>query len=412
MLALGFGFVEVGTVTPLPQAGNPRPRLFRLAEDRAVINRMGFNNRGPAGGIGAACCGAAGSPASIGVNVGANKDSTDRIADYVSGVRTMAPVADYLRSTSARPTRRACAGCRTRARCSELLAAVQQVGAKKPVFLQGRARSRRTLTRSGSFVPPSTTGIDALIVSNTTVSRPPLRSRYAAEAGGLSGAPLKPLALEALREFRRASGGEIPLIGVGGIATAEDAWERIRAGASLVQLYTRDGLRRPGIARADRRRAGERLSARRLRQHCRGGRERIAAARHVAACCLSFLVAAAAHWRRSSHRPASACPRADPGGHGMVSAADPRAAAAGVEMLRPAAARPMRRSRRCSRSTSSSRKARASAAAAFFIRGDGRTHRLATIDGRETRPGGRDPNWFMGPGGKPLPPRQMRCSAG
>jgi dihydroorotate dehydrogenase len=246
MLSLGFGFVEVGTLTPRPQAGNPKPRLFRLAEDRAVINRMGFNNGGqPAAFARLREC--MHMPGVVGVNVGANKDSEDRIADYVSGVRAMAPVARYVTINISSPNTPGLRGLQDGGALDELLAAIQAVGAKKPIFLkvapdlgEGDAERivRAAIDRS----------IDAIIVSNTTVSRPPLKSRFAEEQGGLSGAPLKTRALEALRKFRSASGGEMPLIGVGGIATADDAWERIRAGASLVQLYSAMVYEGPHIA--------------------------------------------------------------------------------------------------------------------------------------------------------------------
>jgi dihydroorotate dehydrogenase len=247
MLSLGFGFVEVGTVTPRPQRGNESPRLFRLVRDRAVINRMGFNN--------------AGQPSAferlqrltnvhgiIGVNVGANKDSADRIADYVSGVRAMAPVARYLTINISSPNTPGLRGLQEEGALEELLAAVRGAGAKKPIFLKvapdlGNGDPERIVRAAIDHK------IDALIVANTTVSRPPLRSRYAGEAGGLSGAPLKPLALQALRQFHLASAGEIPLIAAGGIATANDAWERICAGASLVQLYSAMVFEGPGIAR-------------------------------------------------------------------------------------------------------------------------------------------------------------------
>jgi dihydroorotate dehydrogenase len=257
MLSLGFGFVEVGTLTPRPQPGNPRPRLFRLKEDRAVINRLGFNNRGQP----AACerlLGCTHVHGIIGVNVGANKDSNDRIADYVAGVRTMAPVARYLTINISSPNTPGLRGLQDEGALDELLAAVQAVGANKPIFLKvapdlAECDPERIARAAIDH------RIDGLIVSNTTVSRPALGSRLASEAGGLSGAPLGPLALDALRKFRGASGGEIPLIGVGGIASAEDAWERIRAGASLVQLYTAMVYEGPGIARRIARGLAERL---------------------------------------------------------------------------------------------------------------------------------------------------------
>jgi dihydroorotate dehydrogenase len=248
MLSLGFGFVEVGTVTPLPQPGNPKPRMFRLVEDKAVINRLGFNNEGQ-------------QPARlrlarrdrrrgvVGVNIGANKDSADRIADYVAGVRAMCAVADYLTINISSPNTPGLRGLQDAGELDALLSAIAQARVENgpPVFLKvapdlsddGPDRIARAAIDHG---------MDALIVSNTTVSRPVLKSRYGGEQGGLSGAPLKPLALEALRRFRSASGGEIPLIGVGGIATSDDAWERIRAGASLIQLYSAMVYEGAGIA--------------------------------------------------------------------------------------------------------------------------------------------------------------------
>jgi dihydroorotate dehydrogenase len=247
MLGLGFGFVELGTVTPAPQAGNPKPRLFRIAEDRAAINRMGFNNEGqPAAferlsrrdrtrGI-------------VGVNFGANKDSAERIPDYVAGVRSMSPVADYLTVNISSPNTPGLRGLQEEGALDELLAAVQEARSGKPIFLKVapdlNPGDPERIVRAAIDHK-----IDAIIVSNTTVSRRPLKSVRGVEAGGLSGEPLKTLALEALRNFRRASGGDIPLIGVGGISTADDAWERIRAGASLIQLYTAMVYEGPGIAR-------------------------------------------------------------------------------------------------------------------------------------------------------------------
>jgi dihydroorotate dehydrogenase len=246
MLGMGFGFVEIGTVTPRAQPGNPKPRLFRLKEDRAVINRLGFNNQGQEAafdrlrrltrihGV-------------IGANVGANKDSADRIADYAEGVAKLAPVARYLTINISSPNTPGLRGLQGDGALDELLAAVQEARGRTPIFLKvapdlGEGDPERIVRSAIDH------RVDALIVANTTVTRPPLKSRFASEAGGLSGEPLKPLALEALRHFRAASGGAIPLIGVGGIATAEDAWERITAGASLVQLYSAMVYEGPGIA--------------------------------------------------------------------------------------------------------------------------------------------------------------------
>ncbi len=247
MLGLGFGFIEIGTLTPRPQEGNPKPRLFRLRADQAVINRLGFNNRGQPSAFERLQRGSHGHGI-IGVNVGANKDSTDRIADYVSGVRAMSSVASYLTINISSPNTPGLRGLQDEGALNELLAAVQGVRSKKPIFLKV-APDLEEVDHERIVRAVIDHGIDALIVSNTTISRPLLRSRFAAEAGGLSGAPLKPLAREALRKFRSASGGGIPLIGVGGIANADDAWERIRAGASLIQLYTAMVYEGPGIAR-------------------------------------------------------------------------------------------------------------------------------------------------------------------
>ena len=249
MLSLGFGFVEVGTVTPRPQAGNAKPRLFRLAEDKAVINRMGFNNRGqPAAYARLIEC--RHRHGVIGVNIGANKDSEDRIADYAAGVRAMSAVAKYLTINVSSPNTPGLRQLQDEGALRALLSAVSEEREEHgpPIFLKvapdlGEGEPDQIVRAAIQH------GVDAIIVANTTVSRPALTSRHAGEGGGLSGAPLKPLALKALREFRSASGGEIPLIGVGGIANADDAWERIRAGASLVQLYTAMVYEGPGIAR-------------------------------------------------------------------------------------------------------------------------------------------------------------------
>jgi dihydroorotate dehydrogenase len=247
MLSLGFGFVEVGTITPKPQSGNPKPRLFRLSEDHAVINRMGFNSRGqPAAFARLLRC--THHHGIIGVNVGANRDSTDRIADYVEGVRSMSAVARYLTINISSPNTPGLRKLQDEGELNELLSAVQSVGSRTPIFLKV-APDREERMPERIVRAALDHGIAGIIVANTTVSRPVLRSRLAGEAGGLSGRPLKSLALDALRRFRSAGSGEIPLIGVGGIENADDAWERIRAGASLVQLYSAMVYEGPGIAR-------------------------------------------------------------------------------------------------------------------------------------------------------------------
>ena len=260
MLSMGFGFVEVGTLTPRPQDGNPRPRLFRLTEDQAVINRMGFSNRGQPEAFQRLidCTHMHGV---IGVNIGANKDSADRIADYAQGVRAMAPVAKYLTINVSSPNTPGLRQLQDEGALNALLEAVNETRPKDgpPIFL-------KVAPDLGEGEPDQIVRvalqhrIDALIVANTTVARPPLKSRYATEQGGLSGAPLKALALKALRDFRSASGGQIPLIGVGGIANADDAWERIRAGASLVQLYSAMVYEGPHIAARIARGLAERVS--------------------------------------------------------------------------------------------------------------------------------------------------------
>jgi len=249
MLGLGLGFVEVGTLTPRPQNGNPRPRLFRLAQDGAVINRMGFNNRGQAMAL-ARLQRRDRSLGVVGVNVGANKDSADRIADYAQGVRAMAPVADYLTVNISSPNTPGLRNLQSGGELAELLAAVREareIGGP-PVFLKVapdlEGGDHERIARAALDH-----GVNALIVANTTVARPPLRSRYANEAGGLSGRPLTGIALDQLRRFRSIVGTELPLIAAGGIASADDAWARIRAGASLVQLYTALVYEGPGLAR-------------------------------------------------------------------------------------------------------------------------------------------------------------------
>lgn len=250
MLRQGFGFVEVGTLTPRPQQGNPTPRLFRLAEDRAVINRMGFNNGGQAAAA-QRLTRRLGRPGIVGVNIGANKDSDDRIADYTQGARAMAGLASYLTVNISSPNTPGLRALQSREALDELLDGVMtsRGAGGPPVFLKVAPDLEPADVDDIAGVAMARK-IDALIVSNTTIDRPrELRSPLAGESGGLSGAPLKGRALEMLRQFRRATGGALPLIGVGGIGSAEDAYERIRAGASLVQLYTALVYEGPGLVR-------------------------------------------------------------------------------------------------------------------------------------------------------------------
>jgi dihydroorotate dehydrogenase len=264
LLRLGFGFAEVGSITPLPQAGNPRPRLFRLVEDRAVINRMGFNNRGAADAAKRlAERKARGGPSAslrtgvVGINIGANKDSPDRIADYAEMARIMAPLASYLAVNVSSPNTPGLRALQDEGALSELLDAVLEARGEyadpnrshvPPIFLKVAPDLEPADIDAISRIAIDKR-LGALIVSNTTISRPPLQSRFAGEAGGLSGEPLRDLAHQRLRDFRKATGGAVPLIGVGGISNAEDAWARIRAGASAVQLYSAMVYQGPGIAR-------------------------------------------------------------------------------------------------------------------------------------------------------------------
>ncbi len=246
---LGFGFVEVGTVTPRAQAGNPKPRIFRLDQDGAVINRMGFNSTGfdtvadrlsrrVRAGI-------------VGVNLGKNRDSLDAAADYEHGIRRMAGLADYLVVNISSPNTPGLRGLQARAPLNSLLrrliAARKKTGSGPPLLLKVAPDLTFAECRDIAEVALDT-GIDGLIVANTTIERPAtLVSRYAAEAGGLSGRPLFAASTALLAELYRLTQGRLPLIGVGGVASPEDAYAKIRAGASLVQLYTALVFAGPGL---------------------------------------------------------------------------------------------------------------------------------------------------------------------
>ena len=232
MLRLGFGFVEVGTVTPLPQAGNPKPRIFRLVADAAVINRLGFNNGGVATAVARL---AARRPAGIvGVNIGANKDSADRIADYACGARAAAAVADYLTVNVSSPNTPGLRGLQDPGELTALIAAVRAAAGATPVFVKV-APDLDASAIDGIARVAIDARLAGLIVSNTTLARPGVTS---AEAGGLSGAPLFVPSTDVLRAFARATGKALPLIGVGGVASGAQAYAKVRAGASAVQLYT------------------------------------------------------------------------------------------------------------------------------------------------------------------------------
>ncbi len=256
----GFAFSEVGTLTPQPQVGNPRPRLFRLVEDGAVINRMGFNNGGHAGAYDR-LTGKRPKGLIVGVNIGANKDSEDRIVDYVTGVAALGRHADYITVNISSPNTPGLRALQDRGALDSLLAAVMSA--------RGTGGPPVWLKVAPDLEPADVTDIaevalahkvDALIVSNTTITRPAtLRSLLATEGGGLSGAPLHDLALQRLLDFRRATGGAVPLIGVGGIGNADQAYARIRAGASLIQLYSALVYEGPMLAHAINRGLAERL---------------------------------------------------------------------------------------------------------------------------------------------------------
>ena len=243
---LGFGFLECGSVTPLAQQGNPKPRLFRLSEDRAIINRMGFNNDGletfavhlsarPTGTV-------------VGANLGANKDTEDRAADYVTGLRRLAGLSDYFTVNISSPNTPGLRALQGREALDDLLGRVAEARPETtPVFL--KIAPDLTEVEIVMIVEAAIAhGVDALIVSNTTLDRPEsLRSALAGEAGGLSGEPLRERAQAALRHAAEAAQGRLPLIGVGGIASGADAYARIRAGACAVQLYSALIYEGPGL---------------------------------------------------------------------------------------------------------------------------------------------------------------------
>ena len=244
LLNLGFGFAECGTVTPKPQAGNPKPRIFRLMRDQAVINRLGFNNEGHARAL-SRLSARQGRGGIVGVNIGANRDSLDRIADYEEGVRTFAPVASYLSVNISSPNTSGLRALQDRESLSELLQRVMrardekagQIGRSVPVFLKiAPDLSEKGLADIAEEVLDKK--VDGLIVSNTTLSREGLSDASAKEAGGLSGKPLFDLSTMVLARMRNLVGPGLPIIGVGGVHSTETALEKIRAGADLVQLYT------------------------------------------------------------------------------------------------------------------------------------------------------------------------------
>lgn len=239
MLAQGLSFVEVGTVTPLAQAGNPRPRLFRLPEDAAVINRMGFNNEGHGalrrrlesrrsrGGI-------------IGINIGANKEAADRIGDYVSGLEAFRDIASYLTVNISSPNTPGLRNLQSRPELEALLGRLNEARAKRaaPPLLVKIAPDLAEADLEDMAEVCLAMRVDGIIVSNTTIARPALRSSHKDETGGLSGKPLFAPSTRMLAQLYERVGKRIPLVGVGGIDSAEAAFAKIEAGASLLQLYS------------------------------------------------------------------------------------------------------------------------------------------------------------------------------
>lgn len=246
VLRMGFGFAEVGTITPLPQTGNPKPRMFRLVEDGAVINRLGFNNHGLAAAL--VRLKARKRRGIVGVNVGANKDSEDRIADYVAGVAAVRDVADYLTINISSPNTPGLRALQSKDALAELVGRCLEARADGPPLFVKIAPDLTGDDITDIAEVASSSGIDGLIVSNTTIARPDsLRGSSRTETGGLSGKPLFAPATEMLRQIFRATGGRVPLIGVGGISSGADAYAKVRAGASAVQLYTALAYAGPGL---------------------------------------------------------------------------------------------------------------------------------------------------------------------
>ncbi|MEJ8473354.1 quinone-dependent dihydroorotate dehydrogenase [Roseibium algae] len=245
VLKLGFGYTEVGSVTPKPQPGNPRPRAFRLSADQAIINRYGFNNQGHAA-LRRRLDARRSQVGIVGINVGANKDATDRVADYVAGIHEFSDLASYFTVNVSSPNTPGLRNLQGRAALSELLTAVisardertNLVGRKVPVLL--KIAPDVSLSELEEIVEEVLAkGVDGLIVSNTTLSRTGLRSAsHCDEAGGLSGTPLFRRSTIVLAKARKLAGADLPIIGVGGIDSAETAWVKITAGASLLQLYS------------------------------------------------------------------------------------------------------------------------------------------------------------------------------
>ena len=262
MLRAGFGFVECGTVTPLAQPGNPRPRLFRLTSDRAVINRMGFNNQGlePF----AARLARRARRGVVGANIGANKEAADRIGDYVTGLTRLWGLADYFTVNISSPNTPGLRDLQTADALAELLGRLAQARATlsgtAPVFLKV-APDLADGEVEAIVAACATHGLAGIVVSNTTVERDGLTDPRRSEAGGMSGAPLMARSTEVLARFHAANDRGLVLIGVGGIASGAEAYAKIRAGASAVQLYSALVYEGPGLVSRIRRDLAARLKA-------------------------------------------------------------------------------------------------------------------------------------------------------
>lgn len=239
LMRAGFGHIELGAATPRAQPGNPKPRLFRLTEDRAAINRFGFNNEGAAAIAARLARRPAGIP--VGLNLGANKDSADRAADFAEVLRIAGPHIDFATVNVSSPNTERLRELQGRAALAALLAGVLAVRAALarpvPVFLKIAPDLAPAELEEIAEVALAS-GIDGIIATNTTLARDGLKSALSSENGGLSGAPLFEKSTRVLAALARLTAGRLPLIGVGGVGTAEQAYQKIRAGASAVQLYT------------------------------------------------------------------------------------------------------------------------------------------------------------------------------
>ncbi len=260
---LGFGFVECGSVTPRPQPGNPKPRLFRLTEDRAIINRMGFNNAGLEAF--AERLSARPATAVVGANLGANKETEDKAADYVAGLERLHGLADYFTVNISSPNTPGLRALQGRAQLDDLLGRIDvarpRTTTRAPVFLK-IAPDLATAEIAMIVEAAVAHRIDALIVSNTTLERPAsLRSAHARETGGLSGAPIRPFAEKALVAAVEAAQGRLPLVAVGGIDSGAEAYRRIRLGATAVQVYSALIYEGPGLVGRIKRDLADRLRA-------------------------------------------------------------------------------------------------------------------------------------------------------